>query len=143
MSLIHDPAAVARCLYDAMARSDAAALLELLTDDFVGTVSTGMPHGVGGTHYGPHDMVAGVWGRIASIYRMHVDANEYLPVDDHRVVVLGRYRGVPTTGTRPSTRRSHMSSPPGVIASRNCSRSPTPRGGAFRQPRDAVAFRRR
>jgi ketosteroid isomerase-like protein len=76
-----------------MARADGPALLELLSDDFVGTVSTGMPHGVGGRHLGAQDMVAGVWGRIASIYDMHVDASEYLPVDDNRVVVLGRYRG--------------------------------------------------
>ena len=38
-------------------------------------------------------MIAGVWGRIASLYDMHVDAVEYLAVDDERVVVLGRYWG--------------------------------------------------
>lgn len=81
-----------------MARADGPALLELLSDDFVGTVSAGMPHGVGGRHLGPHDMVAGVWGRIASVYDIHVDAGEYLPVDDNRVVVLGSYRGAARDG---------------------------------------------
>lgn len=38
-------------------------------------------------------MIADVWGRIASLYDMHVDPVEYLPVDDERVVVLGRYWG--------------------------------------------------
>jgi ketosteroid isomerase-like protein len=76
-----------------MARGDGAALVDLLTDDFVGTVSAGMPHGVGGDHRGPADMVAGVWGRIASLYDMRVEPTDYLEVDDHRVVVLGRYRG--------------------------------------------------
>jgi ketosteroid isomerase-like protein len=89
----HTPTSVARRLYDAMERSDGEALVGLLTDDFVGTVSAGMPHGVGGDHRGPSDMVIGVWGRIAELYDMQVEPVEYLEVDDHRVVVLGRYRG--------------------------------------------------
>jgi len=87
------PAAVAARLYEAFADTDGQALLDVLTDDFVGTVSAGMPHGVGGTHEGPADMIGCVWGRIASLYEMHVDPVEYLPVDDQRVVVLGRYWG--------------------------------------------------
>jgi hypothetical protein len=71
----------------------------LLTDDFVGTVSAGMPHGVGGENHSRLDMVTGVWGRIVSIYDMHVDPLEYLPVDDTRVVVLGRYRGPARDGS--------------------------------------------
>jgi ketosteroid isomerase-like protein len=87
------PTAVAQRLYDAMAHADGQALFDLLTDDFVGTVSTGMPHGVGGEHRGPVDMITGVWARIASVYDMHVDPRDYLRVDDERVVVLGRYWG--------------------------------------------------
>jgi ketosteroid isomerase-like protein len=67
------PAAVAQRLYDAMAHADGQALFALLTDDFVGTVSAGMPHGVGGEHRGAVDMITGVWARIASVYDMHVD----------------------------------------------------------------------
>jgi uncharacterized protein len=87
------PTTVARRLYDAMAHADGEALFGLLTDDFVGKVSEGMPHGVGGEHHGPLDMITGVWGRIASAYDMHVDPHDYLNVDDERVVVLGRYWG--------------------------------------------------
>ena len=87
------PTAVAQRLYDAFAGTDGQALFDLLTDDFVGTVSTGMPHGVGGDHQGRIDMIADVWGRIASLYDMHVDPVEYLPVDDARVVGHGRYWG--------------------------------------------------
>jgi len=87
------PTAVAQRLYDAMAHADGKALFGLLTDDFVGTVSTGMPHGVGGQHRGAVDMVTGVWARITSVYDMHVDPIDYLQVDDERVVVLGRYWG--------------------------------------------------
>ena len=87
------PVAVAQRLYAAFAGTDGQALFDLLTDDFVGTVSAGMPHGVGGDHEGPAEMITDVWGRIASLYDMHVEPVEYLPVDDERVVVLGRYRG--------------------------------------------------
>jgi 2-(1,2-epoxy-1,2-dihydrophenyl)acetyl-CoA isomerase len=87
------PTAVAQRLYDAMAHADGKALFGLLTEDFVGTVSTGMPHGVGGEHRGPADMITEVWARIASVYDMHVDPHDYLQVDDERVVVLGRYWG--------------------------------------------------
>ena len=48
--LTSNPTAVAQRFYDAIARSDAEGLFALLTDDFVGTVSAGMPHGVGGEH---------------------------------------------------------------------------------------------
>ena len=55
------PTAVAQRLYDAMAHADGIALFGLLTEDFVGTVSTGMPHGVGGEHHGAADMITEVW----------------------------------------------------------------------------------
>jgi uncharacterized protein len=87
------PTAVARRLYDAMAHADGNALFGLLTEDFVGTVSKGMPHGVGGEHRGAADMITEVWARIASVYDMHVEPHDYLQVDDGRVVVLGRYWG--------------------------------------------------
>src|ERR1700682_1077020 len=89
------PTAVAQRLYDAMAHADGQALFGLLTDDFVGTVSTGMPHGVGGEHRGAVDMITGVWARIASVYDMHVDPLDYLPGDAKPggVLVLGGYWG--------------------------------------------------
>lgn len=93
MSPATRPADVAARFYDALARSDADALFDLLADDFVGTVSAGMPHDVGGTHRGPADMILGVWARIGALYDMHVDPAEYLAVDDNRVVVTGRYWG--------------------------------------------------
>jgi uncharacterized protein len=90
---VSSPATVAKRLYGAIAHADGQALFDLLTEDFVGTVSPGMPHGVGGEHQGPADMITGVWGCIDSLYDVHVDPVEYLPVDDQRVVVLGRYWG--------------------------------------------------
>jgi uncharacterized protein len=91
------PTAVARRLYDAMAAGDATALLRLLADDFEGSVSAGMPCGVGGTHHGPRDML-GVWGTIYAHYDMSVEPAEFLPVAPDRVVVVGRYRGPARNG---------------------------------------------
>jgi ketosteroid isomerase-like protein len=87
------PVTVAQRFYDAIARSAADELFALLTDDFVGMVSAGMPHGVGGQHEGPDDMIAGVWGRIEALYDVTVNPVEFLSVDDDRVVVIGQYRG--------------------------------------------------
>lgn len=84
--------AVAHRLYDAFAETDPVALLDLLADDFEGTVSAGMPHGVGGPHHGPNDML-GVWATIAARYDMRVEPIDYLEVDEQRVVVIGRYVG--------------------------------------------------
>jgi uncharacterized protein len=83
---------VAHRFYDALAATDADALLGLLAEDFEGVVSAGMPHGVGGPHHGPLDML-GVWATIDSIYDIAVEPREYLTVSDQRVVVVGHYRG--------------------------------------------------
>ena len=88
-----DPTALARRFYAAMTAGDAAALFDVLDEDFVGEVSAGMPHGVGGTHHGAATTITEVWGRIDALYEVEVMPAEYLPVDDTRVVVLGSYRG--------------------------------------------------
>jgi uncharacterized protein len=54
-------------LYGAFARCEARALFDLLSNHFFGSVSDGMPHGVGGAHHGPTEMVTRVRGRIATI----------------------------------------------------------------------------
>lgn len=87
------PTDIAQRFYDALAHTDADTLFALLADDFVGTVSAGMPHDVGGVHRGPADMILNVWARIGALYDMHVEPAEYLAVEDDRVVVIGRYRG--------------------------------------------------
>jgi uncharacterized protein len=92
------PQDVAQRFYKYLADEDGQALFDLLTDDFAGTVSAGMPHGVGGQYRGRTAMLAEVWGAVASLYDIHVDPHEYLPVDDERVVVLGRYWGTARDG---------------------------------------------
>jgi hypothetical protein len=120
-----------------MAHADGEALFALLTDDFVGTVSDGMPHGVGGEHHGPADMITGVWARIASEYDMHVDPHDYLPVDDERVVVLGRYWGPARDGkSAVDAAFAHIITTRGT-GSRRCNRSRTRPDGASGQRADA------
>lgn len=87
--------AVAQRFYRALAEDDGDTLFDLLTTDFVGTVSAGMPHGVGGRHHGRVAMISEVWARIDAAYDVDVEPAEFLAVDgaDDKVVVLGSYRG--------------------------------------------------
>ncbi|WP_405162891.1 nuclear transport factor 2 family protein [Nocardia sp. NBC_01499] len=85
-------------LYAALAKVDIEGLEALLTDDFVGEISAGMPHGVAGSHHGPEDMIRRMWGVLGKVYDIHVDPSEYLPVGTDRVVVLGRYWGPARSG---------------------------------------------
>jgi uncharacterized protein len=66
-------------------------VIPLLTEDFVGTVSEGMPNGLGGVYHGNAEAVSNIWCRFWSLYYAHGQPTEFLPVDDDRVVVLGRY----------------------------------------------------
>ncbi|MBB2991156.1 2-(1,2-epoxy-1,2-dihydrophenyl)acetyl-CoA isomerase [Mycolicibacterium iranicum] len=92
---MHTVRDVVQRFYRALSESDVDALSALLTDDFEGTVSAGMPHGVGGEHHGRVAMITGVWGRIAAAYDVDVVPGEYLgaDADGGRMVVLGNYRG--------------------------------------------------
>jgi ketosteroid isomerase-like protein len=91
------PTTIAHEFYDGLSGGDATALHGLLTDDFEGLVSAGMPHGVGGPHHGREDML-GVWGTISALYDVAVEPREFLAVSDDRVVVVGTYRGAARDG---------------------------------------------
>ncbi|MFB1295372.1 nuclear transport factor 2 family protein [Mycobacterium sp. pW049] len=85
---------VAQRFYRALSDGDGNALFALLTEDFEGVVSAGMPHGVGGEHHGRVAMITDVWGRIDAAYDIEVVPREYLTTSGrHQVVVLGTYRG--------------------------------------------------
>ena len=94
--------AVARRFYEALASNDGSKVVPLLTEDFVLTVAEGMPQGLGGVYHGP--TATNVWCRIWDLYYVHGEPAEFLPIDDDRVVVLGRYVGeAPDGGPRPAT----------------------------------------
>ena len=85
---------VAQRFYRALSSGDGDALFALLTEDFEGVVSAGMPHSVGGLHHGRVAMITEAWGRIDAAYDIEVVPHEYLTTAERdRVVVLGTYRG--------------------------------------------------
>lgn len=104
-----DTVAAAQRLYDAFAARDPQAILDALTDDFVGIVSDGMPLGVGGRHEGARTMLGDVWGPVFANYDMHVEADELLPSGDDRVTAVGAYRGtVRATGEPVAAAFAHI-----------------------------------
>lgn len=86
----HNVAVVQR-FYGAAATHDTSKVVPVLTADFVGTTTEGLPNGLGGVYHGNENAVAKIWGRIWSLFDMTGEATEILPVGDDRVVVLGRY----------------------------------------------------
>lgn len=80
-------------LYDGFASSDISAILSALHPEFLGTVSTGMPCGVGGSHRGPEAMMRDCWGTVFASYAIAPRADEIVPCADGRVLVRGRYVG--------------------------------------------------
>jgi ketosteroid isomerase-like protein len=104
-----DPAVTAQRLYEAFAARDGEALLAAMTEDFVGTVSRGMPLGVGGRHDGRDAMLRDVWAQVFVAYDMAVEPDRYLVCTPEEVVVLGSYRGTErATGERVDARFAHV-----------------------------------
>ena len=92
---------VAARLYTALRHTDLPALTDLLHPSFTGQISDGMPLNVGGPIAGPDQMLRGVWGVVATEFDAAPEPDEYVRVDDNRVIVLGYYRGRSRTTNRP------------------------------------------
>jgi 2-(1,2-epoxy-1,2-dihydrophenyl)acetyl-CoA isomerase len=87
-----DISARARLLYDAFARSDAAALAAALHPDVVGDVTRGLPHELGGVYRGPEAMMR-MWGRAGRKTPFRPVPDEITPLADGRLLAIGRYVG--------------------------------------------------
>ena len=96
-----DTLRIAAELYQAFAAHDAKAMRGLLTTDFRGVVTDGMPRGLGGVYKGPDAMFRDCWGPVFKLVDVHPVPAEYLPVADDRMVVLGRYVGTARGTGRP------------------------------------------
>ena len=83
---------LARRLYDGFLAHDAVAIMELLDPAFQGTVSAGMPPGVGGHHSGAEAMMRDAWAPVFGAYDVRVEADELLECGE-RIVAIGGYRG--------------------------------------------------
>jgi uncharacterized protein len=88
---------IARRLYRALEDADVPALLALLHPRFSAEVTDGLPCGLGGRYDGPKAML-GLWARVTTTFDVRPRPQEFLPMADERVVVVGRYvgRAVPT-----------------------------------------------
>ncbi|NIK59039.1 nuclear transport factor 2 family protein [Kribbella shirazensis] len=84
---------VVQDFYAALADRDPAALLGALHEDFVLTLSPGLPLAVDREFRGRESAVANVWGRIPADVELHCEPDRKLPVGPGEFVVLGHYRG--------------------------------------------------
>ncbi len=84
---------IAERFYRALATSDTRTLLELLDPQLHAEITAGLPHGWGGVYSGSRDMLDRCWRPIFTQLAVRPVPREYLPCDEDRVVVLGRYHG--------------------------------------------------
>lgn len=80
-------------IYDALARGDRDAIVEALTDDFVGRLTPGLPFGIGGVHEGADAMIDRGWFAIGRHWRVRAEPASFEPLPDGRLQVSGTYRG--------------------------------------------------
>jgi 2-(1,2-epoxy-1,2-dihydrophenyl)acetyl-CoA isomerase len=86
-------AAAAQRLYDALRNGDRTTLDELLSRDFVGHATEGLPLSMGGEHRGPEAMQRELWWRIGRNFIAEAQPDELLGLEDGGLLVRGRYRG--------------------------------------------------
>jgi uncharacterized protein len=104
-----DQVDAARRLYAAMAARDVGALLEAMDDDFAGSVSEGMPLGVGGRHDGRERMGRDVWVKVFAAYDTTPQVTRYIETGGPELVAIGRYVGTAReTGRRLDAAFAHV-----------------------------------
>lgn len=81
-------------VYAALGAGNEAALRAVLADDFVQTLSAGLPHGLGGVNVGPDAAIRDGWWAIGASFRVLAEPERWLLSDDGTLVVTGTYRGV-------------------------------------------------
>jgi len=84
---------LAQHLYKALATGDGPALDTLLTPDFHGVLADGMPFGIGGEHDSAEAMRRDGWGAIGRHFAAVAEPDRFLPLEDGRLLVTGRYTG--------------------------------------------------
>jgi ketosteroid isomerase-like protein len=88
-----EPSSLARAVYDALASGDRDALLALLTPDFDGYFSPGLPDPIGGHHRGAADCVDRGWWAIGARWRVRAHPERWLACGARELLVTGTYRG--------------------------------------------------
>jgi len=80
-------------LYPALAKGDRETLARLVDPDFEGTLTAGLPDGVGGVHRGREDMIENGWWALGRLFRMRAEPCQWMVCPDGRLLVVGRYIG--------------------------------------------------
>lgn len=80
-------------LYDALAAGDSERISSVLTADFVGRLTPGLPFGIGGEHFGAEAMMRDGWFRIGRHWRVRTVPTSYGLLEDGRLQVQGTYHG--------------------------------------------------
>jgi ketosteroid isomerase-like protein len=80
-------------LYPALAKGDKETIRSLVADDFVGTLTEGLPLGTGGVHHGREDMIHNAWWALGRAFVIRPEAGLWMPLPDGRLLVTGRYVG--------------------------------------------------
>lgn len=80
-------------LYAALGEGDKATIEGLLTPDFVGHGTEGLPMGLGGTYRGAREMIDKFWWRIGAAFAARPEAVAYEALGDRGLQVRGAYRG--------------------------------------------------
>ena len=93
MSLISGEVGAAKRFSDAMAARDGRGLLDAMHEDFAGTVSDGMPLGVGGRHEGRERMLLEVWAKVFEAYNLTPEVTRHVETGGQELVAIGRYVG--------------------------------------------------
>lgn len=92
---------LAQHLYKALATGDGPALDALLAPDFRGVLADGMPFGIGGVHDSAEAMRRNGWGAIGRHFAAVAEPERFLPLEDGRLLVTGRYTGEGRRGGGP------------------------------------------
>jgi 2-(1,2-epoxy-1,2-dihydrophenyl)acetyl-CoA isomerase len=93
-----EPVLLARHLYEALAAGDAGSVRELLHPSFTGRATEGLPLGLGGDYDSPGAMTEDFWWAIGRHYRARAEPEQFLPLADGGLLVLGRYTGTARVG---------------------------------------------
>lgn len=78
-------------LYPALMSGDRATLERLVAPDFEGTLTAGLP--MGGQHHGREAMIEHGWWEFGRLFKIRVEAGQWMTCPDGRLLVIGHYIG--------------------------------------------------
>lgn len=90
-----------RRIYDFLQGEGHQPAEELLTDDFTGHLTVGLPLGLGGKYSSREDMITRGWGRVVQNFDIHPELETLDVIDDSMLVGRGHYVGTALTTGKP------------------------------------------